>query len=154
MPLGIPKFFKRMGVTELAPDTRRRCGSFQKPGLERFRSRLIENWWPKSKPHLAKLNQPLIQCQDLEHTYHNDGVKALDGVSMEIFKGDMVAIVGQNGSGKTTLAKHFNGLLMPTGGEDSGQREPTRRPGCFQTGAESRLRFPEPGSPDFLRNGF
>ncbi len=42
--------------------------------------------------------------------------KALDGVSMEIKKGDFVAILGHNGSGKSTLAKHINAILMPTEG--------------------------------------
>ena len=42
--------------------------------------------------------------------------KALDGVSMEIKKGDFVAILGHNGSGKSTLAKHINAILLPTEG--------------------------------------
>jgi energy-coupling factor transport system ATP-binding protein len=40
----------------------------------------------------------------------------LTGVSVEISKGEFVALIGQNGSGKTTLAKHFNGLLRPERG--------------------------------------
>jgi energy-coupling factor transport system ATP-binding protein len=40
----------------------------------------------------------------------------LDGVDLEIKKGTFVAILGHNGSGKTTLAKHFNAILLPTGG--------------------------------------
>ncbi len=42
--------------------------------------------------------------------------KALDGVCLEIKKGDFVAILGHNGSGKSTLAKHINAILMPTEG--------------------------------------
>jgi len=42
---------------------------------------------------------------------------ALKGVSMEVYRGDFLAIIGQNGSGKTTLVKHFNGLLKPTEGK-------------------------------------
>lgn len=45
-----------------------------------------------------------------------DGKKALDGVSLQVFQGEILAIFGHNGSGKTTLAKHFNGLLRPTKG--------------------------------------
>ena len=46
---------------------------------------------------------------DEEHT-------ALKDISLEINKGEMLAIVGHNGSGKSTLAKHLNALLLPTGG--------------------------------------
>ena len=40
----------------------------------------------------------------------------LDGVSLDIPKGDFVALLGHSGSGKSTLAKHFNALLLPSGG--------------------------------------
>lgn len=40
----------------------------------------------------------------------------LNGVDLGIEKGTFVAILGHNGSGKTTLAKHFNAILLPTGG--------------------------------------
>ncbi len=45
-----------------------------------------------------------------------DILRAVDGVSLDIQKGDFVAILGHNGSGKSTLAKHLNALLHPTEG--------------------------------------
>ena len=42
--------------------------------------------------------------------------RAIDGVDVDIKKGDFVAVLGHNGSGKSTLAKHVNGLLLPTEG--------------------------------------
>lgn len=42
--------------------------------------------------------------------------RAIDGVNLDISKGDFVAILGHNGSGKSTLAKHINGILSPTEG--------------------------------------
>jgi energy-coupling factor transport system ATP-binding protein len=63
---------------------------------------------------------PLIEVRNLRHVYHPGGphpVVALDGVSLTIDRGELVAIVGGNGSGKSTLAKHFNALLLPTEGE-------------------------------------
>ena len=42
--------------------------------------------------------------------------RALDEVSLEVKKGEFVAILGQNGSGKSTVAKHINALLSPTEG--------------------------------------
>lgn len=63
---------------------------------------------------------PLIEVKNLTHVY-NPGtagaVVALDGMTVAIDRGEFVAIVGGNGSGKSTLAKHFNALLLPTGGE-------------------------------------
>ncbi|MCR5671500.1 MAG: energy-coupling factor transporter ATPase [Butyrivibrio sp.] len=43
--------------------------------------------------------------------------RAVDGVDLQIEKGQFIAILGHNGSGKSTLAKHFNALLYPTEGE-------------------------------------
>ena len=42
--------------------------------------------------------------------------RAIDGVDVDIKRGDFVAVLGHNGSGKSTLAKHVNGLLLPTEG--------------------------------------
>jgi energy-coupling factor transport system ATP-binding protein len=44
------------------------------------------------------------------------GITALSEVNLR-FDGGTTAIIGQNGAGKTTLVKHFNGLLLPTGGD-------------------------------------
>lgn len=48
--------------------------------------------------------------------FHQNGVRALDGVNLKIDSGEAVAIVGENGAGKTTLVKHVTGLLKPTKG--------------------------------------
>lgn len=42
--------------------------------------------------------------------------KAIDNVSLEVKKGDFIAVLGANGSGKSTLAKHINAILYPTAG--------------------------------------
>jgi energy-coupling factor transport system ATP-binding protein len=54
--------------------------------------------------------ETVIEVKNLHHIYNN-GVHALNGVSFDIPKGQMVGIIGQNGSGKTTLVKHLVGLL-------------------------------------------
>ena len=59
--------------------------------------------------------EPVIIVEDLWHIYPG-GVEALRGISMQVYRGEHLAIIGQNGSGKTTLVKHFNGLLKPTKG--------------------------------------
>ena len=43
-------------------------------------------------------------------------VRAIDDVTLDIKKGDFIAILGHDGSGKSTLAKHMNALLVPTEG--------------------------------------
>ena len=62
----------------------------------------------------------MISLKKLKH-YYTDAddkeVKALDGVDLDIKKGEFVAIIGANGSGKSTLARHLNALLLPTEGE-------------------------------------
>jgi energy-coupling factor transporter ATPase len=42
--------------------------------------------------------------------------RAIDKVSLEVKKGDFIAVLGANGSGKSTLAKHINAILYPTEG--------------------------------------
>lgn len=41
-------------------------------------------------------------------------IRAVDGVDLDVKKGDFVAILGHNGSGKSTLAKQINAILTPT----------------------------------------
>lgn len=61
-----------------------------------------------------------ISTHNLSHIY-DDGLpthkEALSNVSIDIKKGEILALVGPTGSGKTTLAQHFNGLLKPTSGQ-------------------------------------
>ena len=67
----------------------------------------------------------IIKAEKLVHEYiHRDEDNqvesiqtALDGMDIEIEKGQFVAILGHNGSGKSTLAKHMNAILEPSGGE-------------------------------------
>lgn len=67
---------------------------------------------------------PMLTAQELHFEYAADDMPAdiqphavLRGVDLTIEKGSFVALLGHNGSGKSTLAKHFNALLLPTGGK-------------------------------------
>lgn len=63
-----------------------------------------------------------IEVKDLVYRYSKEQgddnlCPAIDHVSIEIKRGEYIAIVGSNGSGKSTLARCLNGLLLPTEGE-------------------------------------
>ena len=61
--------------------------------------------------------KPMIEAQDLHFRYDPEAPAwALDGVSMEVRRGEFVAVLGANGCGKSTLAKHFNAILLPEKG--------------------------------------
>ena len=62
----------------------------------------------------------LIDVKNLFKIYHEgeeSEVRALDGVSLSVDRGEFLAIIGQSGSGKSTLAKHLNAILLPSGGK-------------------------------------
>ena len=60
-----------------------------------------------------------VNGTNISFSYDFDGhvSSALDDVTLQIKKGEMIAFLGQNGSGKSTLAKHFNALLGIQKGE-------------------------------------
>jgi len=85
---------------------------------------------PNPEPHtptprvdwLANLDEAVdvtVMAEDVSKYYHpgtEQEVRALDGVSLEIFTGEYIAIVGPSGSGKSTLFNCVGGLTKPTRG--------------------------------------
>jgi len=61
---------------------------------------------------------PVIKLDDIHKTYHTGevDVQAVRGISLEIFPGEFVAIMGSSGSGKSTLMNMIGALDRPTGG--------------------------------------
>jgi len=58
---------------------------------------------------------PLVRCREISKYF--GGVKALDRVSLDLFPGEVTALVGDNGAGKSTLVKILGGFHLPDAGE-------------------------------------
>ena len=63
----------------------------------------------------------LIKAEKLAYTYPGDeeklGIPVFEELDISIEEGSFVAVLGTNGCGKSTLAKHFNSILLPSGGK-------------------------------------
>ncbi len=62
------------------------------------------------------MSQKLIEVKDLKKYYNRGAIKALDGVSVDIDRGDVMVVIGPSGSGKSTFLRSLNLLEQPTGG--------------------------------------
>lgn len=64
-------------------------------------------------------------------TPDNSAMRGLDGVTLSVYEGEFLVLVGHNGSGKSTLAKMMNGLLLPQKGTVTvfGQKTDSTEPG-------------------------
>ena len=65
--------------------------------------------------------ETIIQAEHLAFSYpgvdNEPGVQVFNDLSLTIEEGTFVAVLGGNGCGKSTLAKHFNSILLPSGGK-------------------------------------
>ena len=63
----------------------------------------------------------IISVEHLAYTYPGvegtPGIPVFEDLNLTVLEGSFVAILGTNGCGKSTLAKHFNSILLPTGGK-------------------------------------
>lgn len=64
------------------------------------------------------MTEPLIELRDIYKIYHmgTEEVRANDGISLNVDKGEFVAIIGKSGSGKSTLMNIIGALDVPTSG--------------------------------------
>jgi branched-chain amino acid transport system permease protein len=78
-------------------------------------------------------DRPLLRVENLQK--HFGGLKAVDGIDIDVKRGTVHALIGPNGSGKTTSLNVVSGIYRPTGGkvildgEDVSQMKPHQRAG-------------------------
>src|SRR5580765_7733093 len=61
-----------------------------------------------------KMSNPLLQMSGIKKRF--PGVVALDGVDLDVFPGEIVALAGENGAGKSTLMNILGGIHQPDSG--------------------------------------
>ncbi|MCC6015383.1 MAG: ATP-binding cassette domain-containing protein, partial [Desulfurococcaceae archaeon] len=77
------------------------------------------------------LRTPILRVSNVVKRF--PGVTALNGVSLELYQGEVHVLLGENGSGKSTLAKVISGIYLP----DSGSIEVAGRRVVFSSPADS-----------------
>src|SRR5437773_222818 len=97
----------KAGVEVISPERPARTAAFQ-PKLF-----MGPRWAPRRGGNLTA--EPVIDVRGL--TKHYADIKAVDGISFEVEKGQMFALLGPNGAGKTTTVEILEGLRDPTSGE-------------------------------------
>ncbi|MFB7955841.1 ABC transporter ATP-binding protein [Streptomyces sp. NPDC056045] len=65
---------------------------------------------------VAEDGPQVITAEDVSFTYPGAGTPALDGIDLDLKRGEVIALVGENGAGKSTLARILTGLFLPTSG--------------------------------------
>lgn len=63
------------------------------------------------------MSEVMMSVKNVKKYYKGGVIKALDGVSLDVYKGDVVVIIGPSGSGKSTFLRSLNLLEVPTSGE-------------------------------------
>ena len=66
---------------------------------------------------MATSGNCLIRVNDLKKHFNNGAIKALDGVTVDVNRGDVMVVIGPSGSGKSTFLRSLNLMEEPTGGE-------------------------------------
>jgi polar amino acid transport system ATP-binding protein len=88
----------------------------------------------------AQPRQPIVRVRDVHKTFGS--TRALDGVALDVWSGDVIALIGPSGSGKSTLLRCINHLEEPTSGLVEVDGEPmgyVRKGDHYQQCSQKRL---------------
>jgi len=69
-----------------------------------------------SPPSIGEGGEIVVEARDVWFKYVKEQPWVLQGVDLDVRRGEVIAVIGHSGVGKTTLVKHFNGLLKPKRG--------------------------------------
>ncbi|MBP5655784.1 MAG: energy-coupling factor transporter ATPase [Clostridiales bacterium] len=73
---------------------------------------------PAKPPSMSKAeDEVILSAEDLTYSYDGGKTLALDHVTLDVRKGEILVIAGRTGCGKTTLITHFNGIIKPSSGK-------------------------------------
>jgi oligopeptide/dipeptide ABC transporter ATP-binding protein len=90
------------------------------------------------------VSQVLLQTRGLHVRFparHGETARAVDGVDLEVRRGEVLALVGESGCGKTTLARTIMGLERPAEGQVVFDSEPLRYDGRFLRGYRGKVQM-------------
>lgn len=82
---------------------------------------------------LAETEKPVLSLRGIVKTF--PGVRALDGVQMDLYPGQVTALIGENGAGKSTIVKTLTGIYQPDEGQIMVDGTETRFPTAQAAGA-------------------
>ena len=81
---------------------------------------LVYNWYKEMPAHYNKAQKDiLLSVNNLEFSYEKTGKQVLNNINLDIYRGEMLAIVGTNGAGKSTFSKVICGFEEPSTGSIS-----------------------------------
>ena len=88
----------------------------------------------------------ILEVKNLKQYFGNpdNPVKAVDGISFDIYEGEVLGLVGESGSGKSTTGRAIIGLYEPTAGDITYEGTPVRQMGRKELSREIQMIFQDP----------
>ena len=72
---------------------------------------------PDKAPEAMPDRRKILSVEGLSYSYDDGKTKAIEDINLDVYEGEVLAIVGKSGCGKTTLISHLNAILRPQSGD-------------------------------------